>query len=381
MERVVWFQRRFEASLTLFLCVLIGLSAFAADIPVVPPFPLSQRGIILAEELSRQWTRDARQLVAVLEQAVDEEPNSPPLTFLLAVAHAETNGKILIVSEAGAVGLAQATPSAYLREGGRGKLFVTPDYVAGSLAYILKKPLGDADTIATMVVEDSSDAAWAEARTLLHAAFKFRREGVDELMLLQPYGGSAFIVELHEQDRHNLEVLQELETLLDHCASPLEMSLFQVRVREQYETLKLMQRFYWRRYQADLVSARDRLLRRAFQKEPKTILAQYAYQAAELAARELDDRFSPWSMARFLRDHLVTKMDQAYELGIPEQELERVTAGLYNGGSHNVLRMRTGLIRNLPETDNYMRKVPAMKARLDDALAAALPTDEDAGTR
>lgn len=363
------------------ICTLIGALAFAAEIPVVAGLPLSPRGVILAQELSRQWTRDARELVAVLEQAADEDPNSPPLTFLLAVAHAETNGKILLVSAAGAVGLAQATPTAYLREGGRGKLFVTPDYVAGSLAYILKKPLGDADTIASLLLEHSSEAARDEAKALLHAAFKFRREGVDELMLLQPWGGSAFLEELRQRDRHNLEVLQELEALLDDCASPLQMSLFQVRVNEEYETLKLMQRFYWRRYQADLVSARDQLLRRVFRKDPKTVLAQFAYQAAELAAQELDDRFSPGSMARFLRDHVGTKMDQAYELGVPREDLERVTAGLYNGGSHNLLRMRTGLIRNLPETDNYMRKVPAMKARLDDALAAALPGGGDAETR
>jgi hypothetical protein len=380
MERVVCCRRRFAANLAAILCVLLATSAFGADPSILPRFPLSTRGVILADELSRQWTRDARQLVAVLEQAVDEDPHSPPLTFLLAVAHAETNGKILIVSEAGAVGLAQATPGAYLREGGRGKLFVTPEYVAGAAAYILKKPLGDADTIASLAIDYYDDLAFAEARTLLHAAFKFRREGIDELLLLEPYAGGSFAEELRERDLYNLAVLRELETLLDGCASPLELIAFQVRIHEEYETLKRLQRFYWKRYQADLVMARDQVLRRAFHAEPKAVLERFAYEAAELVARELDDRFSPRSMARFLRDHVVTKMDQAYELGIPEQELERVTAGLYNGGSHNLLRMRTGLIRSLPETDNYMRKVPAMRARLDDALAAALP-EGDAGTR
>ena len=46
-----------------------------------------------------------------------------------------------------AVGLAQATPVAYHQEKMEGKLFVTADYLIGSRAYIMKKPLGDADTI------------------------------------------------------------------------------------------------------------------------------------------------------------------------------------------------------------------------------------------
>ena len=69
------------------------------------------------------------------------------LTLLLAIAYAETNGKILDVSEAGAVGLAQATPVACRQERCDGKLFVTAEYLTGARNYIMKKPLGDADRI------------------------------------------------------------------------------------------------------------------------------------------------------------------------------------------------------------------------------------------
>ena len=353
---------------------IVGLFLLSVLIPAVlqsQSTPLSWRGEILAEELSRHWTRDPRLLVSVIEEAVRENPGSPEITFLLAVAHAETNGKVLIVSEAGAVGLAQATPSAYLREGGTGKLFVTPDYLLGSLAYILKKPLGDADTIASLVIGRYDDPSIEQAKLLLNAAFKFRREGIDELGLLGAFGGEDFAAEISAHEEHNLAVLHELEALLYGCASLQEIMFFRERIHEEYESMKRMQRISWRRYQLDLTTMRDALLLMAFGDEPRNVQAQSAYQAGELLARELDERFSPRSMARFLRDHVLTKMDQAYELGIPEQELERVTAGLYNGGSHNLLRMRTGLIRSLPETDNYMRKVPAMRARLDQVLESA----------
>ena len=46
-----------------------------------------------------------------------------------------------------------------------------------------------------------------------------------------------------------------------------------------------------------------------------------------------------------------------------------MTAALYNGGSHNVKRMLAGLIRTLPETEKYMKKVPATRRRLDGVIA------------
>ena len=81
----------------------------------------------LAAELGRMWTQDPELLVRVIENASRSVMSPPPDTLLLAIAHAETNVHILDVSEAGAVGLSQATPIAYLEEGFTGALFVTDD--------------------------------------------------------------------------------------------------------------------------------------------------------------------------------------------------------------------------------------------------------------
>src|SRR5207302_9953670 len=81
----------------------------------------------LAAELSKMWTRNPEELGTVIDRASHEATSSPSETLLLAIAHAETNGKILDVSEAGAVGLAQATPIACRQEKFDGKLFVTND--------------------------------------------------------------------------------------------------------------------------------------------------------------------------------------------------------------------------------------------------------------
>ena len=94
----------------------------------------------LAREMADMWTRNPEELVVVIDDAARSMPSAPSVTLLLAIAHAETNGKILDVSEAGAVGLAQATPVAYHQEEMDGKLFVTRDYLIGSRAYIMKKP-------------------------------------------------------------------------------------------------------------------------------------------------------------------------------------------------------------------------------------------------
>src|SRR5437763_14869304 len=98
-------------------------------------------------------TKMPYQLVNVIDDASRNAPVSPSVTLLLAIAHAETNGKILDVSEAGAVGLAQATPVAIRQENmfDHGRMFVTSDYLTGSRAYIKKKPLRDADTNDSLV--------------------------------------------------------------------------------------------------------------------------------------------------------------------------------------------------------------------------------------
>ncbi len=93
------------------------------------------------------------------------------------------------------------------------------------------------------------------------------------------------------------------------------------------------------------------------------------YQAGEYLAQELDVRFSPTEMAAFLVSHLEHKAEEARILARRERDVEEMTAALYNGGSHNVKRMLAGLIASLPETEQYRKKVPAMRRRLDHSIA------------
>jgi hypothetical protein len=322
---------------------------------------------LLAQELSKMWVRDPRALVEVIHQAFVRNEQAPSLSLLLAIAHAETNGRILIVSEAGAVGLAQATPSAYLSEGYSGKLFVTRDYVEGSHAYIMKKPLSDADEIATLLMRDRS--ARNKAHGMLAAAREFRREGIDELLLLAPYGTADFHKRVERADRANLAALDELERLIDH-GSAEQIEAFRDRVRGEYRAMITLQRASWKKYQQELIARRDDLLRRQFNLAPDVVHKTRAYEAGEFLANELDERFSPTVMADFLVKHLGTKMRQAIQLGTAAPRLDEVTSALYNGGSHNVLRMDAGLIPYLKETENYRRKVPATQQRLDSQLEA-----------
>jgi len=132
------------------------------------------------------------------------------------------------------------------------------------------------------------------------------------------------------------------------------------------------QKAVWKIYQEELVAERDAVLRRTFKMEPALVIQTLAYEASETLARELDDRFSPRKMARFLNDHVLTKFDEAYELGVAEEAIERTTAGLYNGGGHNIKRMIAGLIADLPETRNYMRKVPATRRKLDATISSTV---------
>ena len=73
---------------------------------------IDRREKALANELGRMWTKHPQELVRVIDEASRSATVSPSVTLLLAIAHAETSGQILDISEAGAVGLAQATPIA-----------------------------------------------------------------------------------------------------------------------------------------------------------------------------------------------------------------------------------------------------------------------------
>lgn len=327
----------------------------------------------LAREMADMWTRNPEELVVVIDDAARSMPHAPSVTLLLAIAHAETNGMILDVSEAGAVGLAQATPVAYHQEGFDGKIFVTRDYLIGSRAYIMKKPLGDADTIATLVVDKDNAVTRKKARRLLRSAKELRREGIDELELLAPYASKKYFAAIEESDAHNRAVLKKLEKLLA-TGSRAELRTFRNEVRREYRALKETQAVSWVRYQKDLIAKRDRMLVKHFRMDAKTVKRTMAYEASEYLGEHLDDRFSAKSMAKFLVRHLDRKSVEARKLARKEKDVERFTAALYNGGSHNVKRMLAGLIRTLPETEKYMRKVPATRRRLDGAIAGEVRT-------
>lgn len=335
---------------------------------------IQRRVSALAGELSRMWTRSPERLVRVIDRASRAVDQSPPVTLLLAIAHAETNGKILDVSEAGAVGLAQATPVAYRQEEFSGKLFVTDDYVYGARAYMVKKPLGDAYKIATVALE-KRQGALARARKLLRSAKALRREGLDELEYLRPFTSDSFYDEVERADEYNRGTLSDLGDLLE-TGQRDSLEEFRDRMKEEYAVLREEQTIRWKSYQRELVAERDELLISRFGAPMKTLDEELVYEASEYLAQKLDDRFSATHMASFLVQHLETKRAEAKKLARASSHVERMTAALYNGGSHNVKRMLAGLIASLPETDRYMRKVPATRRRLDAQVAKAEARNE-----
>jgi hypothetical protein len=326
----------------------------------------------LAAELAKMWTTNSPQLVDVIDDAARNAPVSPSVTLLLAIAHAETNGKILDVSEAGAVGLAQATPVAIRQENmfDDGRMFVTSDYLTGSRAYIMKKPLGDADTIASLVVAHDTAATRERAKRLLASAFTLRREGVDELDLLAMFASKRYANSIDDADEHNLSVLKRLRTLLDH-GSKAQLRGFRDKTRREYRALKQTQVVTWARYQHDLIAKRDRMLEQHFGISATRVKKERPYEAGEYLGTAMDVRFSARKMAAFLVRHLERKATEAKKLAAGKRDVEEMTAALYNGGSHNVKRMLAGLIVSLPETERYMKKVPATRRRLDHSVAIA----------
>ncbi|HYC62897.1 MAG TPA: hypothetical protein VEK79_25380 [Thermoanaerobaculia bacterium] len=322
----------------------------------------------LAAEMSRWKTRHPRKLVDVIAELAEKQPLPLPATFLLSIAWSETRGKILAVSPAGAAGLAQATPAAYLSEGLRGKIFVTNGYLMGTRAYIMKKPLGDALTIAEPLLKRNTPEARQRARKLVREAIRLRQEGMEELEALRPVANETFVRRIAEGDAHNLATLRELERLIERGAPRAEMKRFDARVQRDYTFLRNLQRVGWARYQRELTSRRDALLRVRFGQNPAMVIQTRPYEAGEYLGKALDARFSPTLMAEFLAAHLATKQRQARDLGIAEESLPAWTAALYNGGSVNVKRMRAGLIGSLRETQKYMQAVPLRTARLERVL-------------
>jgi hypothetical protein len=350
---------------------LLASAVYAADDAPTPALITPQpdfRARALTRELQRLYTIKAEELVTTVEAAARRDPSSPSLSFLLAIAHAETSGDVLDVSEAGAVGLAQATPVALRQEGIEGRLYVTRDYLDGARAYILKKPLHDIDVIADEVLEGEPIES---ARSMLASALKLRHEGVDELELLREWAGPSFFDEVQCDEARNLEMLEALGNALDRGDRPA-LKRLRARARLEYRASIVRQQAAWRRYQQDLVAQRDAFLAARFGMKAASARKQYGYAAGEMLADAFDVRFSPSKMADFLVRHVSRKAVQAGSLA-DAPKLEEMTAALYNGGTHNVKRMMAGLITHLPETQNYMRKVPAIRRRLDRAVINALP--------
>lgn len=342
----------------------------AAPEPAVPVIKLTKaQRASLANELDSWTTRHPQQLVNTIAKLAESQPLPLSPTFLLSIAWAETRGKILAVSPAGAAGLAQATPAAYLLEGFDGKLYVTNQYLIGTRAYIMKKPLGDAMTISGRLLERNNAANRAEARKLLGAALELRQEGMDELEALRPVANDYFFARIAEADAHNLATLRELGRLLDRKAPRAATKRFHDRVEREYRQLMTLQRVAWARYGKQLESRRDTLLRAHFKQSPATVIRTKPYTAGEYLGKTLDARFSPTHMAGFLAAHLGTKQKQALDLGAPKNKIDEWTAALYNGGAVNIKRMRAGLIGTLRETQKYMKLVPSRSERLERAMS------------
>lgn len=322
----------------------------------------------LAAEMTRWVTRHPHQLVDVIADLAEKQPLPLPPTFLLSIAWSETRGKILAISPAGAAGLAQATPAAYLSEGLDGKLFVTTDYLTGTRAFIMKKPLGDALTIAAPLLRKNTPAARERARELTAEAIRLRGEGMDELEALRPVGTPTFFRRIAEGDAYNQATLEELQRIIDRGAPRAELQRFHTRVQRDYTYLRNLQRNGWERYARALTVRRDTLLHAHFKQSPARVIQTRPYEAGEYLGKTLDARFSPTRMAEFLAAHLETKQQQARELGVDEENLAAWTAALYNGGAVNVKRMQAGLIGALRETEKYMKAVPARMTRLEDVL-------------
>ena len=331
---------------------------------------IEKREHALAGELSKMWTSNSNELVSVVDDAARNAPQSPSVTLLLAIAHAETNGKILDVSEAGAVGLAQATPIAIKQEEFSGPMFVTADYLTGARAYIMKKPLGDADTIASMIIANDTPKTRARAKRLLDSAFSLRREGVDELDLLEIFSTEYYFKAIEDADAHNELTLKRLRHLINK-GSRADLRKFRDKTRREYRALKRTQVVAWARYQHDLIARRDAMLVKHFHASAAQVKREAPYEAGEYLGENLDLRFSAKKMASFLVQHLERKAEEAKRLAGDDRDVEEMTAALYNGGSHNVKRLLAGLIASLPETQRYMKKVPATRRRLDHSVALA----------
>lgn len=319
------------------------------------------------DEMRRLWIRDPELLLETLENARSKH-EQPPLAFLLAIAHAETNGRPLLASEAGAVGLAQATPTAFLIEEQDGPLFVTRSYVDGMRAYVMKKPIGDAVAAVSAALGERRLPP-ASAFGLIIEARRLRDVGVDEVRLLERWYEGSLEEALLADQRRNDAILDEAERVIRE-GDEKTMRRFRDATRDEYRSLMAFQQRSWKRYYDELCARRDALLVEEYGTSSKELRGIMAYNAGEYLARVFDARFSPSQSAAFLVRHLDRKISEARSLEESSDDLTSLAAALYNGGAHNVLRMRVGLIESLRETERYSEKVPSTRRRIELAMAA-----------
>lgn len=336
-----------------------GGFAFSPD----PHFPLRSGEAALARRLSGMWTRDSAALVRLVSDARELEGSGLATELILAVAHAETNGRPWLVSEAGAVGLAQATPAAWIDEGFGGKLFITETYLEGTRAYLQKKPLYDAWVVSRRMLECGPDE---EARRLLDQTWTLIGEGDAQIETLARFGSPELFRATEEASVRNEEIVGRLENLFE-TPDAEEIDRVGQEALLWYQLMKETQRENWVAYHDEITGRRDRLIREGLGLDPDQAKKNHAYLIAEFLGCELDARFLPAESARFLVRHLDSRFDDAEALGFSGADRERWALALYNGGSHNVKRLVAGLMRTLPETDRYVVKIPATRDSLSEA--------------
>lgn len=188
--------------------------------------------------------------------------------------------------------------------------------------------------------------------------------------MLDDYAPANYRETIAEADRQNLKTLKKLGRLLEF-GSRAELRAFRDSTRRTYRSLKLTQLASWNRYMSDLASERDRMLAAHFGTSATVVKMTMPYEAGEYLGEHLDVRFSARQMATFLVRHLERKAEEARRIRRSRYGVEEMIAALYNGGSHNVKRMLAGLIASLPETERYMKKVPATRRRLDHSMQIA----------
>lgn len=317
--------------------------------------------------------RDAAKLVGALETAATYEAHPPPLPLAIALAATETHGRVLAVSPAAAVGLGQAMLVEAVRDG-MSPLQVTADDLEGHLAYVAKKPYGDALAVVRALVAPHPPVD-AEQRAVaqIEAALSARGEGLADLQVLStvadqayhdPDAPARYLRRAEEADARGTEVLHELERLLSGPHTARDLLRFAADTRGTYAAYFARQRLAWGNVEARLTRQRNIIIRRLHPRLTlKQALATHQYEDGEVLGEELDARFSPSRSSQFVLHHLQRKLGQAKPLARDHDDVLHVAAKLYNAGQGGIVRYEAGLSRATEMVD-YERRVFRFHAEL-----------------